>query len=126
MLKFVNKLSKDERVQNRVQRAYAILGFIKFLKGYYLIMVTERKREAKIGQHSIYQVKKTEMVSLFMATDNTNRDGENFYYNLFQSFDIPKECFYFSYTYDLTHSLQENVMRKVGNRLATMRSSMNQ
>ena len=64
------------------------------------------------------------MVSLFMATDNTNRDGENFYYNLFQSFDIPKECFYFSYTYDLTHSLQENIMRKVGNRLATMRSSL--
>ena len=49
MLKFVNKLSKEERVQNRVQRAYGILGFIKFLKGYYLIMVTERKREAKIG-----------------------------------------------------------------------------
>ena len=105
-------------------RAYGILGFVKFLKGYYVILVTGRKREAKIGQHSIYQVKKTEMVSLFMLTDNTNRDEENFYLNLFQSFDIPKECFYFSYTYDLTHSLQENIVRKVNNRMPTNRQSL--
>ena len=82
---FLNKLTNDEKVSRRVPRAYGVLGFVKFLKGYYVILVTGRKREARIGQHSIYQVKKTEMVSLFMLTDNANRDEENFYLNLFQS-----------------------------------------
>ena len=35
-------------------QADALMGFIRFLKGYYVIMVTKRKRVAKIGQHSIY------------------------------------------------------------------------
>ena len=49
MTKFVNKLASDEKISRRVPRAYGILGFIKFLKGYYVILVTGRKREAKIG-----------------------------------------------------------------------------
>ena len=35
--------------------------------------------------------------------------------NLFQQFEVHKG-FFFSYTYDLTHSLQENIMKKIKNR----------
>lgn len=72
----------------RVSQAYAILGFVRFLKGYYIVLVTKRKRVARIGQHSIYEVAKTEMVPLFEATDNANRDDENFYVSMFQNFEV--------------------------------------
>jgi len=68
-----------------------------------VVLVTKRKRVGKLGQHSIYQVYKTEMVPLFEATDNVNRDDENFYVSMFQNFEVQKTGFYFSYTYDLTH-----------------------
>ena len=74
---------KNIRLVRRVPKAHAILGFIRFLKGYYLVLVTKRKRVGKISYHSIYQVYKTEMVPLFEAADNTNRDDEIFYMNMF-------------------------------------------
>ena len=85
-------------------------------------MVTKRKRVGKIGMHSLYQVTKTEMVPLFQATENANRDDENFFVNMFQSLEVHKTGFYFSYTYDMTHSLQENILRKIGNRMETVYS----
>jgi phosphatidylinositol 3,5-bisphosphate 5-phosphatase len=97
-------LRRGLKITRVVPTAYAILGFVKFLKGYYIIMVTERRRVAKIGLHSIYCIKKTEMVCLFNSVENTNRDEEQTYVNLFQQFEVAKN-FYFSYTYDLTHSL---------------------
>ena len=63
------------------------------------------------------------MVPLFLATDNTNRDDETFFVNMFQSLEVHKTGFYFSYTYDLTHNLQENILRKIGNRMETVQSS---
>jgi hypothetical protein len=41
----------------RVNKAFSILGFIRFLKGFYIVLVTRRKRVAKIFRHSIYTVK---------------------------------------------------------------------
>jgi hypothetical protein len=43
-------------VTNRIFRAYALLGFVRFLKGYYMVLITSRKRVAKIMRHSVYQV----------------------------------------------------------------------
>lgn len=51
----------------RVPHAHAIMGFIRFLKGYYIILVTKRKRVAKLAQHSLYMASKIEMVPLFTA-----------------------------------------------------------
>lgn len=105
----------------RVSKAHAVLGFIRFLKGFYIILVTKRKRVSKIGLHSIYEVSKTEMIPLFDATDNANRDDENFYVSMFQNIEMQKTGFYFSYTYDLTNSLQENILRKIVNRMETVK-----
>ena len=62
------------------------------------------------------------MVPLFEVTDDADRDNENFFVNMFQSFEIHKTGFYFSYTYDLTHSLQENILRKINNRMTTVKT----
>ena len=56
------------------------------------------------------------MIPLFRQTSNADRDDENKYLQMFQRIDI-SNGFYFSYTYDLTRSLQENMMRKIRNKV---------
>jgi hypothetical protein len=85
-------------------KAFGILGFVKFLKGYYLIMITQKKKIAKIGQHFIYQIKDMKMVPLFKWVSTMRKEDENKYVDLFKKIKI-SEGFYFSYTYDLTHTL---------------------
>lgn len=59
-----------------VPRAEGVIGFIRFLKGYYLILVTESKKVAKIGKHNIYKIKKFDMVPLFKTLNNDNKLNE--------------------------------------------------
>jgi hypothetical protein len=47
-------LEKFDIQKQVVKKAYGLMGFIKFLKGYYIVLITERKKIAKIGRHSIY------------------------------------------------------------------------
>lgn len=48
----------------KVTHAYGILGFIKFLQGYYMILVTKRKKVGSFGAHLIYSIEDTCMVYL--------------------------------------------------------------
>lgn len=41
----------------RVLKSYGLLGFVRFLKGYYMVLITSRKRVAKILRHSIYTIR---------------------------------------------------------------------
>lgn len=96
----------------RLGKAYGVLGFTRFLKGYYLLLITQRKRVARIGYHDIYQVKDMKMVPLFKETNQSTNSDEARYADIFRQIKI-NEGFYFSYTYDLTHTMQENVMKKL-------------
>ena len=40
----------------RTVSAFGIVGFIRFLEGYYIILVTKRRKVAVIGLHTIYKV----------------------------------------------------------------------
>ena len=107
--------AKYSPVTTKVKLAYGILGFVRFLKGFYLIMIMQRKRVAKIGKHSIYQIKDIQMVTLFRTTNAISRqtsDDEAKYLQIFNRIDI-HTGFYYSHTYDLTRSLQENMVRKI-------------
>jgi hypothetical protein len=37
----------------KVGTGYGILGFIRFLKGYYMLVITNRKQIGEIGKHKI-------------------------------------------------------------------------
>lgn len=39
-----------------------ILGFVRFLEGYYIILITKRRKMADIGGHSIYKIEDTNMI----------------------------------------------------------------
>lgn len=95
-----------------IAKAYGVMGFVKFLKGFYLIMITQKKKVAKIGYHSIYQIKDIKMLPCFKWTTKQNQEHELHYVELFKQIKI-NEGFYFSYTYDLTHTLQNNVLSSI-------------
>ncbi|XP_074601767.1 polyphosphoinositide phosphatase FIG4 [Brevipalpus obovatus] len=87
--------------------AYGIIGFIQFLEGYYMILITKRRKIAQIGHHSIYKIVDTQIVNIPSVRENSNPD-EAKYLRMFQNIDLSSN-FYFSYSYDLTHTLQYNL-----------------
>ncbi len=100
--------------QETIKKAYGILGFIKFLKGFYIIFITDKKKVAKIGRHKIYKIKDIKIIQLFRTLGKEGCEDENKYIQQFKDIQISKG-FYFSYTYDITHSLQYNVLRQINN-----------
>eukprot|EP00127_Corallochytrium_limacisporum_P000282 Clim_evm29s9 gene=Clim_evmTU29s9 len=89
--------------------AYAILGFVRFLEGFYLVCLTKRKRVASIGSHIIYSVQGSSLVPVLNDWGRSVRDPEEQrYLKSFRDVDLTQN-FYFSYTYDLTNSLQWNM-----------------
>lgn len=72
----------------RIVKAYGLLGFVRFIKGYYMVLITSRKRVGKILRHSIYQIKDMQLVPMFRYTTTQNRDDENRYINYFMQVQI--------------------------------------
>ncbi|CAJ0927665.1 unnamed protein product, partial [Mesorhabditis belari] len=93
----------------RVQNAYGILGIVRFTEGYYIILITKAMIVAQIGYHSIYKIAEVAMINIGIDGLLPNSPEEQRYVKIFQSVDLSTD-FYFSYTYDLSHSLQENYL----------------
>ncbi|XP_047334390.1 phosphoinositide phosphatase SAC3-like [Impatiens glandulifera] len=96
-----------------VTACYGIVGFIKFLGPYYMLLITRRRQIGAICGHNIYAVSKSEMIPLedYNLHGNTvNNKSENRYKKLLCTVDLTKD-FFFSYSYHVMHSLQKN-MRK--------------
>lgn len=88
--------------------AFGIAGFVRFLEGYYMILITKRHRVALIGPHTIYKVEDTCMLYIPNIGTHYMHPDESRYVKMFQNVDLSSN-FYFSYCYDLTHSLQYNM-----------------
>ncbi|XP_062896841.1 polyphosphoinositide phosphatase isoform X1 [Mobula hypostoma] len=88
--------------------AFGIVGFVRFLEGYYIVLITKRRKVADIGGHSIYKIEDTNSVYIPNDSVRIAHPDEAKYVKIFQSVDLSSN-FYFSYSYDLTHSLQFNL-----------------
>ena len=92
-----------------------LLGFIRFTDTYYMLIVTKRQQVAMIGGHYIYRVEDTELIPLASPSGNrftsTRSAEESRYLGILNQVDLNKS-FYFSYSYDITHSLQHNIIRQ--------------
>ncbi|MBA0868053.1 hypothetical protein Goshw_008157 [Gossypium schwendimanii] len=90
---------------------YGIVGFIKFLGPYYMLLITKRRQIGSIRGHNVYAVSKTEMIPVPNATVNSSiadSKDENRYKKLLCSVDLTKD-FFFSYSYHVMLSLQKNL-----------------
>ena len=96
---------KDQQGLKLVCAAQVLLGFMKFVMGYYIYLVTKKAKVGKIRSHSLYKAEEIQLIKLF--PEKETRD-EKRCRQIFERFDFASG-FYFSHTYDLTCTLQENV-----------------
>ncbi|SMR61245.1 unnamed protein product [Zymoseptoria tritici ST99CH_3D1] len=93
---------------------WGLLGFIRFTEAYYMLIITKRKQVAMIGGHYVYQVEGTELVPLTTGASSSfmrDRNAEEArFLGILNNLDLTKS-FYFSYAYDITSSLQRNIIR---------------
>lgn len=94
---------------------WGLLGFIRFTGEYYMLVVTKRSQVAMIGGHFVYQVDGTELVPLTTAANSKLRPGdaknnieEARFLGILNNLDLTRS-FYFSYSYDITRTLQHNI-----------------
>jgi len=94
---------------------WGILGFIKFTDSYYVLLITKRQQVAMIGGHYIYQVDGTELFPLTVgagsrfARERNAEEGR--FLGILNNLDLTRS-FYFSYSYDITRTLQYNIIRQ--------------
>ncbi|OVA13010.1 Synaptojanin [Macleaya cordata] len=94
-----------------VTTCYGIIGFIKFLGPYYMLLITKRRQIGSIGGHIIYAISKSEMIPIPNSTVRSNMaysKNENRYKKLLCTVDLTKD-FFFSYSYHVMRSLQKNL-----------------
>ncbi|KAL3082890.1 hypothetical protein niasHS_010692 [Heterodera schachtii] len=91
-----------------VEKAWGIIGAVRFMEGFYLLIVSRAKMVVSIGVHSIYKIEDVSMIYI-PATGAATHPDEAKYSKLFLSVDFTAD-FYFSYTYQLSRTLQENCL----------------
>ncbi|XP_059633273.1 phosphoinositide phosphatase SAC4-like isoform X2 [Cornus florida] len=94
-----------------VTTCYGIVGFIRFLGPYYMLLITKRRQIGAICGHTIYAVSKSEMIPLpnSAVLDNmVESKNENRYKKLLSMVDLTKD-FFFSYSYHVMRSFQKNM-----------------
>ncbi|KAJ1020173.1 hypothetical protein NDA16_004453 [Ustilago loliicola] len=109
---------------HEVGRFFGIVGFIRFTSTYYMVLISRRSVVALIGGHYVYHCDETVILPVCHASVLASLPGrtklmeqeEARLLHLFKQVDLSKN-FYFSYTYDLTKTLQDNLTSVPGNPL---------
>ncbi|ETS60698.1 hypothetical protein PaG_04601 [Moesziomyces aphidis] len=107
-----------------VGRFFGIVGFIRFTSTYYMVLISRRSVVALIGGHYIYHCDETVILPVCHPAVLASLPGrtklmeqeEARLLHLFKQVDLSKN-FYFSYTYDLTKTLQDNLTSTPGDPL---------
>ena len=60
----INSVNKTNGLQKTVS-SFGIVGFVRFLEGYYILLITKRRKIAIIGGHFIYKIE--DAVLLYIA-----------------------------------------------------------
>lgn len=91
-----------------VMMIYGVVGFIRLLAGEYMIVITDRQKVGRIGEHDIFKLKDYKIMSFspnFLALSEAQAGEEASYIALLHA-HLRSGGFHFSYGYDLTHTLQ--------------------
>jgi hypothetical protein len=71
LMKRVDEGNKSTGGLTKVTKAYGIVGFIKFLESYYMILVTKRRQIGTIGGHAIYSIEESQLITVPHSTVQT-------------------------------------------------------
>ncbi|KAJ8973053.1 hypothetical protein NQ317_011333 [Molorchus minor] len=85
-----------------------LLGSINLLAGAYLVIATQRELVGYIGGHAIWRLAKAELLPYCrsMSHLNTEKQADNNMYLNMVEIVLSTPFQYFSYSYDITHSIQ--------------------
>lgn len=92
---------------------WGLLGFIKFTGPYYMMLITKKSTVAMIGGHYIYQIDGTDLIPLTSPNfkmDQRNTEESRFL-GILHNLDLTRS-FYYSYSYDITRTLQHNITKE--------------
>ncbi|KAL2918716.1 Phosphoinositide phosphatase sac1 [Polyrhizophydium stewartii] len=94
--------------QEEVTVIHGVLGIIRLNAGDYLVVATDRRRIGSLGGHEVFVLTSHRVMSVRKSqthiTDRQIRDDATYLAMLSELLD--GKAFYFSYTYDLTHTVQ--------------------
>lgn len=93
---------------------WGLLGFIRFTGAYYMLIITKRSQKAMVGGHYVYSVDGTEIIPLSTGgksrfKSETRTPEETRFLSILNNLDLTRS-FYFSYSYDITRTLQQNII----------------
>ncbi|RID41592.1 hypothetical protein BRARA_J01545 [Brassica rapa] len=111
LLKRIHEGNKATGGLKLVTLCYGIIGFIKFLGPYYMLVITERREIGEICGHRVYEVSKSDIISLrnsSVLSNFANSRDENRYKRLLCMVDLTKD-FFFSYSFNIMRSFQKNI-----------------
>ncbi|GAA5980202.1 hypothetical protein JCM11641_005504 [Rhodosporidiobolus odoratus] len=89
---------------------YGLIGFVRLTSSYRLVLVTDRQKVAFLGGHYIWHSEGTLLYSITPTSLTTYATDDYKQEAAFSSVHLSK-AFYFSYTYNLSHTLQNNLLR---------------
>jgi len=92
---------------------WGLLGFIKFTGPWYMLLITKKSTVAMIGGHYVYQIDGTDLIPVTspgFKTDQRNTEESRFL-GILSNLDLTRS-FYYSYSYDITRTLQHNITRE--------------
>ncbi|KAI0727772.1 SacI homology domain-containing protein [Fomitopsis betulina] len=110
MLKMLEDGNRGSGGLGKARVFFGIAGFVKFTAGWYMIVISKRSVVALLGGHYVYHCESTDILPVCFNHKIDKPTEEQKLMNIFKQVDMSKN-FYFSYTYDLTSTLQHNLTR---------------
>ncbi|KIJ30197.1 hypothetical protein M422DRAFT_784087 [Sphaerobolus stellatus SS14] len=111
VLKMLEDGNKSAGGLGKARVFFGIAGFIRFTAGWYMVLITKRCVVALIGGHYLYHVEQVDILPICFNQRIEKTAEEQRLMSAFKQVDMTKN-FYFSYTYDLTSTLQCNLTRR--------------
>ena len=117
MNQLLNAIDEGNKISGGLKlrcSTWGLLGFIRFTGAFYMLLITKRSQVAMIGGHYIYQVDGTDLISLTTSSSvarfKLDRDSEESrFIGILNNLDLSRS-FYFSYSYNITRTLQQNII----------------
>lgn len=93
---------------------WGLLGFIRFTGAFYMLIITKRSQVAMIGGHFTWSIDATELVPLTTGPSSrfkpeAKNAEEARFLGILNNLDLSRS-FYFSSSYDITRTLQHNII----------------
>ena len=118
---YLKEIEKKSPMKCNELNNLGIFGFIKFFLGYYIILINNIKSIGKINKHTIYRIENLRYIPLFFSKDikgEKDYELELQYLDIFKSMDCLNQM-YFSYTYNITKTIQRNFIEEFKNEICT-------